>query len=132
MGGHKQEREERDDRESTAPKRSPAPPYRPSCGSIRKLCVKEHNLEEVGVRDVTPEFAPGIWRVQSHVLMGPKRYYVSNRTNSYFAACFFSSGTRVMFIGLSYLLSDPVAESTAHPMPPPATILPHVAPAVPE
>src|SRR5262245_53618653 len=38
-------------------------------------------------------------------------------------------GTRVMFIGEVYLLSEPDAESMAQPMPPPRTMLPNVAPA---
>ena len=41
-------------------------------------------------------------------------------------------GTRVILTGLSYLLSAPDAESIPHPINPPATMLPKVAPAEPE
>lgn len=37
-----------------------------------------------------------------------------------------------MFTGLSYLLSEPEAESIAQPMPPPRTMFPKVAPAAPD
>ena len=45
------------------------------------------------------------------------------------AAYFFD---KVMLTGLSYLLSAPLAESTAQPMPPPSRIFPTVAAAAPE
>ncbi len=38
----------------------------------------------------------------------------------------------VTLTGVSYLLSEPVAESMAQPMPPPRMMLPKVAPAAPD